>query len=150
MIWNNVQPRCNTCVHSAQSSQDHQNHQCSTMPHAAYLHLQVTVLRQILSMFLANVAISRTADISVFLHISESEVWTIGFDLSGSGDGGISHHSNAIHLHKPIRMIAVPSALHWNHKMATNIPVNDGGHLIVSISVVYRFQSITVCHTVVD
>ena len=64
MTWNNVQPQCNTCVHCAQSSQDHRNHQCSTMPHAAYLHSQVAVLRQLLSMFLANVAISRTADIN--------------------------------------------------------------------------------------
>ena len=47
MTWNNVQPPCNTCVHCAQSSQDHRNHQCSTMPHAAYLHSQVAVLRQL-------------------------------------------------------------------------------------------------------
>ena len=44
-------------------------------------------------MFLANVAISRTADInkktSVCLPISETDVWTIGFDLPCSGDGGI-------------------------------------------------------------
>ena len=49
-------------------------------------------------MFLANVAISRTADIkkktSVCLPISETDVWTIGFDLPGSGDGGIPRHSN--------------------------------------------------------
>ena len=82
------------------------NHQCSTMTHEAYLHSQVAVLRQLLSMFLANVAISRTADInkktSVCLPISETDVWTIGFDLPGSGDGGIPHHSNVIRLHKPI------------------------------------------------
>ena len=90
MTWNNVQPPCNTCVHCAQSSQDHRNHQCSTMPHAAYLHSQVAVLRQPLSMFLANViscpAIMPT-DIScpainkktsVCLSISETDVWTIG------------------------------------------------------------------------
>ena len=128
MTWNNVQPPCNTCVHCAQSSEDHRNHQCLTMPHAAYLHSQVTVLCQLLSMFLANVAISRTADInkktSVCLLISETDVWTIGFDLPGSGDGGIPHHSNVIRLHKPIRMMLVPSALHWNPKMATNIPMN--------------------------
>ena len=154
MTWNNVQPPCNTCVHCAQSSQDHRNHQCSTMTHAAYLHSQVAVLRQLLSMFLANVAISRTADInkktSVCLLISETDVWTIGFDLPGSGDGGIPHHSNVIRLHKPIRMMPVPSALHWNPKMATNFPVNDGGYLIVSISVVRRCQSTTACHNVVD
>ncbi len=106
---------CNTCMHCAQSSQDHRNHQCSTMPHAAYLHSQVAVLRQLLSMFLANVAISRTADInkkiSVCLLISETDVWTIGFDLPCSGDGGIPHHSNVIRLHKPIRMMPVPLVL---------------------------------------
>ena len=125
MTWNNVQPSCNTCVHCAQSSQDHRNHQCSTMPHAAYLHSQVAVLRQLLSMFLANVAISRTADInkktSVCLPISETDVWTIGFDVLGSGDGGIPHHSNVIRLHKPIRMMPVPSALHWNPIIYINI-----------------------------
>ena len=71
---------------------------------------------QLLSMFLANVAISRTADInrktSVCLLISETDVWIIGFDLLGSGDGGIPHHSNIIRLHKPIRMMPVPSVLH--------------------------------------
>ena len=150
MTWNNVQPPCNTCVHCAQSSQDHWNHQCSTMPHAAYLHSQAAVLHQLLSMFLANVAISRTANInkktrtaninkktSVCLLISETDVWTIGFDLPGSGDAGIPHHSNVIRLHKPIKMMVAPSALHWNPKIVTNIPVNDGGHLIVSISVVH-------------
>ena len=155
MTWNNVQPRCkNTCVHCAQSSQDHRNHQCPTMPHAVYLHLQVAVLRQLLGMFLTNVTISRTADInkktSVCLLISETDVWTIGFDLSCSEDGGIPHHSNVIRLHKPIRMMPVPSALHWNPKMATNISVNDEGHLIVSISVVHRCQSTTACHNVVN
>ena len=154
ITWNNVQPPCNICVHCAQSSQDHRNHQCLTMPHAAYFHLQVAVLCQLLSMFLANVAINRTADInkktSVCLLICETDVWTIGFDLLGSGDGGIPHHSNVIHLYKPIRMMSVPSALHWNPKMATNIPVNDGGHLIVSISVVHWCQSTTACHNVVD
>ena len=147
-------PACNSCVHCAQSSQDHRNHQCSTMPHAAYLHSQVAVLRQLLSKFLANVAISRTADInkktSVCLPISDTDVWTIGFDLPGSGDDGIPHHSNVIRLHKPIRMMPVASALHWNPKIATNISVNDGGHLIVSVSACHRCQSTTACHNVVD
>ena len=53
-------------------------------------------------MFLANVAISRTADINkktgACLLISETAVWTIGFDLPGSGDGGIQHHSNVIRI----------------------------------------------------
>ena len=93
-------------------------------------------------MFLADVTISRKADInkktSGCLLISETNVWTIGFDILGSGDGGIPHHSNVIRLRKPIRIMPVPSGLHWNTKMATNIPVNDGGHLIVSISVVHR------------
>ena len=154
MTWNNVQPPCNTCLQCAQSSHDHWNHQCSTIPHAAYFHSQVAVLRQLLSLFLANVAISRTADVnkktSICLFISETNVCTIGFDLPGSGDGGIPHHSNVICLHKPIRMMLVPSALHWNPKKATDIPVNDGGHLIVLISVVHRCQSATACHNVVD
>ena len=51
---------------------------------------------------------------SVCLLISETDVWTIGFDLLGSGDGGILHHSNVIRLHKPIRMMPVPSLEHQN------------------------------------
>ena len=155
MTWNNVQPLCNTCVHyCAQRSQDHQNHQCSTTPHVAYLHSQVAALRQLLSMFPANVAISRTADVNkktrVCLLISETDVWMIGFDLPGSGDGGIPHHSNVISLHKPIRMTPVPSALHWNPKRTTNVPVDNGRHLIASISVVYQCQGITACYNVVN
>ena len=150
MTWNNVQPPCNTCVHCAQSSPDQRNHQCSKMLHAAYLHSQVAVLHQLLSMFFANVAISRTADInkktSVCFHISETDGWTISFDIAGSGNGGIPHHSNVIRLQKPIRMMPVPSALHWSLKMTTNIPVNDEGHQILSISVVHRCQSSTACH----
>ena len=147
MTWSNVQPPCNTCVHCAQSSQDHRNHQCSTILHATYLHSQVAVLRQLLSMFLANVAISRTADINkktrVCLLISKTDVWMIGFDLPGSGDGGIC-------LHKLIKIIPVQSALQWKLKMATNIPVNDGGHLIVLITAVYQCQSTTACHNVLN
>ena len=105
-------------------------------------------------MFPANVATSRAADInektSVCLPISESDVWTIGFNLLGSGDGASPHHSNVIRLHKPIRMMPVPSALHCNPKMTTNSPVNDGGHLIVSISVVHRCQRTTAYHNVVE
>ena len=102
------------------------------------------VICVLFSMFLANVAISRTADINKntsVCFISETDYWTIGFDPLGSGDGGIPHHSNVICLHKSIRMMQVPSTLHCNPKMATNIPVNDGDHLIVSISVVHRCQN---------
>ena len=49
---------------------------------------------------------------SVCLLISEKDVCRIGFNVLGSGDGGIPHHSNVIRLHKPIRMMPVPSALH--------------------------------------
>ena len=74
------------------------------------------MLRQLLSMFPANDVISRTADINkkatVCLLISETDVWRIDFDLPGSRDGGISHHSNVIRLHKPIKMMPVLSALH--------------------------------------
>ena len=67
--------------------------------------------------------------------ISEIDVRTIGNNLSSSKDECIPHHSNVVRLHKPIMMMPVPSALHWNPKMTTNVPVDNGGHLIVSISV---------------
>ena len=55
------------------------------MTHAAYLHPQVAVLRQLLSMFLANVAISRTADInkktSVCLPISETDRDVVAMEM---------------------------------------------------------------------
>ena len=123
MTWNNVQPPCNTCV---QCSQHHWNNQCPTLPHTAYLHSQVTVLRQLLSLFPGDVVISRTADInkktsvcflrSVCRLISEADVKKIGTDLLRSTDGCIPHHSDVVRLHKPIRMMPVPSALHWNPK----------------------------------
>ena len=46
--------------------------------------------------------------------------------------------------------VSTSLSLHWNPKMMTNMPVNDGGHLIVSISVVHWCQSTTACHNVVD
>ena len=96
----------------------------------------------------------RTADInkktSICLVISETDVRRIGTDLPSSRDGSIPHHSDVIRLRKPTRMMPVPSALHWNPKMMTNIPVDNGGHLIVSISVVHRCQGTTACHNVVN
>ena len=154
MTWNNVQPPCNTCVHCAQSSQYHGNHLGSTLPHAAYLHPQVAILGQLLSMLPTNVAIGRTADVNekagVSLLVSETDVRSVGFDLPCSGDGRIPHHYDVIRLHKPIRLMPIPPALHWNLKMPTNVPVDDGGDLIVSISVVRRCHCTTACHNVVD
>ena len=101
---------------------------CPTLPHATYLHLQVTVFCQLLSLFLGDVTISRTADINnkttVCLFISETDVRTIGTDLPNSRNGCIPHHSDVVCFHKPIWMMLVPSALHWNPKMTTNIPVD--------------------------
>ena len=116
---------------------------------------QVTVFWQLLSLFPGDIAISRTADInkktSVCLPISETDVRTIGTDLPTSRDGGIPHHRYVVHLHKPIRIMPVPSALHWNPKLTTNVPVdNDGDHLIVSISVAHRCEGTTAYHNVVN
>ena len=86
----------------------------------------------------------------VFASYFGTDVRTIGTALPSSREGCIRHHSNVIHLHKPIRMMPVPSALHWNPKMTTNVSVDNGGHLIVSISVVHRCQSTTACHNVVN
>ena len=44
----------------------------------------------------------------------------------------------------------IPPALHWNLKMPTNVPVDDGGDLIESISVVRRRHCTAACHNVVD
>ena len=82
-----------------------------------------------------DVAIVRTADINkktgVSLFVSETNIWSVGFHLPCSGDGRGPHHHDVARLHKPIRLIPVPPALHWNLKMPTNIPVDDGGDLIV-------------------
>ena len=154
MAWNHIQPPCNTCVHYAQRSQDNRNHQGPTLPHAAYLHPQVAVLRQLLSVFPVDVAIGRAADINkktvARLLISETDVRTVGFDLLSSGNGRILHKHNVVCLHKPIRLMPVPSTRHWNPIIATNVPVDDGGYLIVSISVVRRCEGTTACHNVVD
>ena len=135
----------------AQSSQYHGNHVGPTLPHAADLHPQVAILCQLLSMLPTDVAIGRTADINemagVSLLVSETNVRSVGFDLPCRGDGRIPHYHG---LHKPIRLMPVPPALHWNLKMPTNVPVDDGGDLIVAISVVRRCHSTTACHSVVD
>ncbi len=121
---------------------------CSLPPLASYCILSTS------QPVPGDVAISTTADINkktnVCLLIFETDVRMIGTDLPRSRNGCIPHHSDVIRLHKPIRMMPVPSALHWNPKMATNIPVNDGGHLIMSISVVRQCQSTSACHNVVD
>ena len=70
--------------------------------------------------------------------------------VPSSRDGCIPHHSDVVRLHKTIRMMPVPSALHWNPKMTTNVTVDNAGHLIVSISVVHQCQGTTVCHNVVN
>ena len=75
------------------------------------------------------------------LLVYEADVRSVGFDLPCSGDDRISHHHDVVRLHKASRSMPVPSALHWNLKMPTNIPVDDGSDLIVSISVVRRCHS---------
>ena len=79
----------------------------------------------------------------VSLLVSETEVRSVGFVLPCSGDGRIPHHYNVIRLHKPIRLMPIPPALHWNLKMPTNVPVDDGSDLGLSISVVRRCHCTT-------
>ena len=88
--------------------------------------------------------------VSVCFLISETDVGTVVVDLPSSRDGCISHHSDVVPLHKPIRMMPVPSALHYTPKMTTNVPVDNRGYLIVSIKVVYWCQFTTACHSVVN
>ena len=110
--------------------------------------------RQLLSMLPTDVAIGRTDDVNekagVSLLVSETDARSVGFDLLGRGDGRIPYHYDVVRLHKPIRLMPIPPALHWNLKMPTNVPVDDGGNLIVSISVVHRCHCTTACHNVVD
>ena len=100
----------------------------------------------------AGADINKKANVCLLIYtcllICETDVRTIGTDLPRSRDGCIPH-SDVVRLHKPIRMMSVPSALHWNPKMSTNVPVDNGGHLIVSISIVYQCQSTTACNNVV-
>ena len=83
-----------------------------------------------------DVAICRTADVNeqagVSLLVSETDVRSVGFDLPCSGDGRTPHHYDVIRLHKPIRLMPIPPALHWNLKMTTNVPVDDGGDPVAS------------------
>ena len=117
-----------------------------------HCHMQLTFTRK--SLYFVNfsacdVTLSRTADITKKANIchliSETDVSTIGTDLPSSRDDYIPHYSAVVHLHKVIRMMPVPSPLQWNPRMTTNVPVDNGGHLIVLISVVYRFQGTTAC-----
>ena len=135
----------NTCVHCAQHSQHHWNNQCPTVPcglPSAASHC----VRQLFSLFPGDVAISRTADINkktqvfVLLFLKQMSGRLALINLFSSRDGCIPHHSDVVHLHKTIRVMPVPSALHWNSKMITNVQVDIGSHLIVLISVVHRCQ----------
>ena len=76
-----------------------------------------------------------------------SRLALMGFDLFAVGMV-VSYIT--IRLHKPIRLMQVPPALHWNLKMPTTVTVDDGGNLIVSISVVHRCHSTTACNNMVD
>ena len=73
-------------------------------------------------MLSTEVAIGRTADINkktgIGLVVSETDVRSVGFDLSCNGDGGIPHHYDVLRLHKPNRLALVPPALHWYLKMS--------------------------------
>ena len=152
VTWNNVQPPCNTCVHCTQISQDHGNHLGWTLSHMAYAHPQVAMLCQLLSMLPTNVAVDRSliSIWQVLAFLSLRHVQLVGFDLRCSGDGRIPYYHDVVRLHKPIRLMPIPPALHWNLKMPTSVSVDDGGDLIVLIRVVHRCHSITACHNVVD
>ena len=77
-----------------------------TLPRAAYLHSQVAILCQLLSILPTDVAISRTADINekagVSLLVSETDVQSVGFDLPCSGNGCIPQHHDVFRPHKLI------------------------------------------------
>ena len=113
----------------SKTTKTRRNYLGPTLPHAAYLYPQVTILCQFLSMLPTDDTIGRTADISkktgVSLPVSQTDVRSVGFDLPCSGDGCIPQNKDVVHLHKPIRLMPVPLALHCNIKMPTIVPVND-------------------------
>ena len=113
-----------------------------------HCHMRLTSTHR--SPYLANFSACFLQKAGVSLLVSETDVRSVGFDLPCSGDGRIPHHYDVIRLHKPIRLMPIPPALHWNLKMPTNVPVDDGGDLTVSISVVRRCHCTTACHNVVD
>ena len=70
----------------------------------------------------------------VLAFLSLRHIRSVGCDLPCSGDGRIPYYHDVVRLHKPIRLMPVPLALHWNLEMPKNVPVDDVGDLIVSIS----------------
>ena len=73
------------------------------------------------------------------LLVSKRDVRSVGFDFPCSEDGRIPPTSpRCCPSHKPIRLMPVSPAL---LKLPTNVPVDEGGDLIVSISVVRRCHS---------
>ena len=123
MPWNDVQPPCNHCLRTLWPTlptpleQPVCNATCGLPPHASRCKLQL------LSLFPGDVAIGRTADVRM-----------IGTDLVSSMVAGwlydIPYHSDIVRFHKPMRMMPIPSALHWNlygsPKLTTNISMDDG------------------------
>ena len=127
-------------MHCAKCSQHHCSKKCPNLSQVAYLHLQVAVLVHLVSMFPSNVSISKTAVInkktSCCLHISKRDVTTTGTDYLSSTDGCMSRHSNAVCLHKTINIMSVQVSIILYQKQNDNKhPVNNGDHLIASISV---------------
>ena len=82
------------------------------------------------------VAISRTADvtekagISLLVSVSETDVQSVGHDFPCSRERRTPQHHDVVPLHKPITLMPVPLALHWNLKMPKNVLVDAGGELI--------------------
>ena len=114
-----------------------------------HCHMRLTSIRR--SPYMANFSacflptlpsagqlMSMRRQVLAFLSLRQMSGRLAGFDLPYSGDGRIPHHYDIISLHMRIRLMPIPPALHWNLKMPTNVPVNDGGDLNVSISVVCR------------
>ena len=140
----------NTWVHFAQSSQ------LTGTSSVQHCHMRLTSTGK--SLYFVNFSVYFLAMLpSAGQLMSRTQVFVFLFLKQMSGgltsiflDGFVPPYSDVVRLHHPIRMMPVPYALHWNPSMTTNVLVDNGGHLIVSISVVYWCQGTTRCHNVVN
>ena len=102
-----------------------------------YCHMRLTSTRR--SPYLANFSecflptlpsagqlMSMSRQVLAFLSLRQmSGRLALNFPAVGMVVSQIDHY-DVIRLHKPIRLMPIPPALHWNLKMPTNVPVKDG------------------------
>ena len=95
--------------------------------------------------FLPTADINEKADVSLLVAVTAARSVGFGHPCSGDGHYRTSPRCRPSPLAYQIDA-STTRALHWNLSMPTNLLVDNGGDLTVSISIVRRCHSITAFH----